>query len=118
MTRFLGIVAALLLTVALGTAAASTADTNSTAKLRVVDLSPLKVAGVRFKAGEGIRVTLRVEGARLGRQVQASPTGSFTASFPRTSVDRCSADIALDAIGAHGSRAQLKLPQLACPPAL
>jgi hypothetical protein len=83
--------------------------------LRLVDSSPLTVRGVAFKAHERVRVTAYLESGTLQAALRAGPRGGFTVTFEEIAV-RCG--FTVQAVGAGGSRASLKLPQPACPPPL
>jgi hypothetical protein len=91
---FLALVAALTLsTIA---PAAGTAP----ARLRVVDLTPVTVQGLRFRARERVRVVLDAD-RRHVRPVRASRSGSFVAKFA-VYADLCTA-FNLRATGASGT---------------
>ena len=98
-------------------AASSTATRPA---LRLVDLAPLTVSGVGFAAGERLKVTAVVGTVAHVRFVRSSRAGSFLASFPRVTIERCGGTLEVKAVGSTGSRATLqpKLPQLLCPPPL
>jgi hypothetical protein len=87
--------------------------------LRVLALHPITLAGEGFTHGEHLTLVLSVEGARMIREVRASPTGSFTVSFDEFVVsDRCNSDVWAHASADGTVRARAKLPQLQCPPRL
>jgi len=75
-------------------------------KLHLVKRSPLQVQGLRFAAGERVRVTAtNVTTSRSAvRVVRTTGHGSFSARLGRW--DRCAA-IVVNAVGARGDRATL-----------
>jgi hypothetical protein len=81
--------------------------------LRLVDTSPVTVAGQRFHAGERVRV---VASGRVVARVVVRANGSFSVTLSGLAFDRC-AGLSVAALGATGDRAVLtdKLPQPACP---
>jgi hypothetical protein len=84
--------------------------------LRFLDLSPVKVSGKHFVAGEQVRVTLRAGTATRVRTVRASSAGAFTVGFGMLrEQDRCSGSVAVSAVGGKGDRATYRLPGMACP---
>ena len=107
--------AAALVVLVVGTAAG--ARSNGKASLRIVSSAPVTVAGVRFKPLERVRLRVAVSGTRLVRRARASRRGRFVVAVPY-SLDRCSEGLVVRAVGAHGSRALLKLPPMLCPPRL
>jgi hypothetical protein len=85
------------------------------AKLKVVDLAPLRVAGTSFRSREAVTVFL-TQPQRAKRKAQASRNGGFVVAFPAVSVDRCNSGVLVRAVGAGGSLAVLKLAPRMCPP--
>jgi hypothetical protein len=61
-------------------AIASAAET-APAKMRIVDITPVKVQGLHFRAGERVRVVLNADGRRHVRIVRAERGGSFATRF-------------------------------------
>jgi hypothetical protein len=91
--------------------------TRPKAHLRLVDRAPLIVKGSHFRAGERVRITI-VASVPASRSVRAARDGSFTARFDAVSVGRCG-ELAVQALGARGDRAALKvLQQEDCAPGL
>jgi hypothetical protein len=103
------------LLVALMAAAAAHAVPAPAAALKVVRLAPLTVRGTHFKPHERVKLTLTTDSKRTVRRVVATPTGTLTAVWTATLIDRCSA-YALVARGAGGSTVTLTVRPL-CPPA-
>ncbi len=114
---------ALLLLLTAGIAAAAEGDSSSAhssaaPRLRLLDRSPVRVAGSGFAPGELVRVRARAGEARRSRRVQANSRGRFRASFPALSQDPCNQSLSVTATGSAGHRASLKRQQRLCPPAL
>lgn len=99
-------------------AAAASTDERARAVIRISRLSPLVVAGERFRPVERIVITVRVGADTLVRHQRASRRGSFAARFAETSVDRCSEGLAVVVTGARGSVAKVRMPPRYCPPAI
>jgi len=87
---------------------------HRSAGLRIA-ISPITVAGFRFAPGERVRVTVVARGRKAVRRTVATAAGRFTVRFA-FSVDRCSAGIAVSAVGSRGTRAFAKLPLPECAP--
>jgi hypothetical protein len=85
------------------------------AKLKVIDLAPLRVAGTSFRARESVTVFL-TQPERAKRRAQARRNGSFVVAFSSVTVDRCNSGVLVRAVGAGGSVAVLKLAPRLCPP--
>jgi hypothetical protein len=95
-----------------GTAAAQTKPT-----LRLLAQSPLTVRGVGFHAKEKVRVTVAVSSVKRVRVVRTTAAGAFTVEISNvTPYDPCNDTLRVNAAGAIGDTAVLKLPQRACPP--
>jgi hypothetical protein len=95
---------------------ARASETRTEPTLRAASYSPLILRGAKFRPLEHVRLTVSADGNRTKKVVRASRRGSFTVPFPSVAVDRCSSGVSALAVGLHGSRARLKLPQLLCPP--
>lgn len=105
-------------TLALALATGAGATPSSPPKLRLVDMSPLKVAGTRFRPVERIRVTLTRDGARTVRRATTTTRGTFLVSFGTlTRFDPCNDLFTVVAVGGRGDRAELKYLGRECPPA-
>ena len=75
--------------------------------------APLTVRGLRFHAGERVRVTVSGTGT-VSRWTRATRSGTFAVRFDGVTVTRCEL-IRVVAVGGSGSRAGLKtLPAPAC----
>jgi hypothetical protein len=72
------------------------------------------VHGAHFKPRESVRVTFLGPAPRTQRRIRTSAKGTFTVQLP--SFDPCLESLTILATGLRGDRAQLKLPQRACPP--
>lgn len=111
------ITAGLLMTAGSFAALSSASSGKSSARpaLRVIDQKPFTVQGRYFRSRERVKVTLYRQANRVRtRRVTASVGGVFNAALYEAGIDRCDA-IAIRAVGARGSNAQLKLlPAPAC----
>jgi hypothetical protein len=106
----LGIVAALTL------AAVSTAPGSvGTAKVRLVDPSPVTLKGVGFAANEPLRLTVSLGERALVRKLLVPSNGTFLVRFPTATYNRCNGELSVRAEGARGSRAAWTLVPLDCP---
>ncbi|MDQ2984737.1 MAG: hypothetical protein M3R70_12585 [Actinomycetota bacterium] len=95
---------------------ASTRSAHATKPtIRIAHRSPLVIRGRHFKAAERVTVKVVTRATRV-RRTQATPDGSFGASFGDVPADRCSS-FRVRAIGSRGSVAFIKLPQPLCAPA-
>jgi hypothetical protein len=98
-----------------GADASTTVRTQPT--LRLLRTTPLVVTGARFLPRERVTVRINVNEDRRLRRVTATRTGRFTVTFTGVLVhDRCNSPFRIWAIGARGSRAEMKMPPLQCPP--
>jgi hypothetical protein len=83
--------------------------------LRLLDRDPVVVRGLHFKPAERARVVLTAQGRHV-RLVRATALGSFTARFAGIgATDPCSG-LFVQALGARGTVAVLKIRPM-CPPA-
>lgn len=103
----LAVVVALLAVVAPAAAA--------TARLRLVDPTPVTLRGANFGAGERVtvRVTLGDDSAK--RFVRANAAGRFLVRFPGFVYDRCHGALTVEALGARGTHAGFSVEPLECP---
>ena len=98
-------------------ALAGTAGAQVKPSLRLVANSPLTVRGAGFHAKEKVRVTVAVSSVKQVRVVRTTAAGSFTVEISSTApYDPCNDTLVVNAAGAIGDQAILKLPQRACPP--
>jgi hypothetical protein len=104
------------LAIALLAAAPAAGSSGSKPRLRLLDTTPLRIAGSSFKARERVTVTVYADGMRR-RTTRATSGGAFVVTFPGAAPDRCAA-VAILARGASGDQASLKVMPKACPPAL
>lgn len=89
------------------------AGSAATARLTVVQASPLTVRGVGFAPHERVRVTATVA-ATATRLSTASRAGAFVVRFTGVVIPSCTG-FSVRAFGASGTRATLRVPQLECP---
>lgn len=85
------------------------------ARVRIAQTHPLELHGEGFVPNE--HVTLRIElGSKIvKRSLRASATGTFVSKYAGLVLDRCSKRLAVNAVGAHGDRAEFVLQTLPCP---
>lgn len=96
------------------TAAALDASNSAKPSLRLVDRSPLRVAGIGFRAKEQVKLTVAAGGV-WQKTLRATRAGRFTAVVQGAIIDRC-LGFAVIARGARGSVATLRGMPVACPP--
>jgi hypothetical protein len=101
-----------------GPAQAAPGRTTGAARMTLVRTDPATVHGTAFRRHERIRVVLRRPGRPASvRDLVASARGSFSVTFGRAAVDRCSG-FSITARGGFGSRAVVRrVPRALCPPA-
>jgi hypothetical protein len=76
--------------------------------VRLLDRSPVKVAGRAFAVRERVSVRVTVVGlSRFSKRVRSGAAGAFTAVFPQRTIPEC-AGFVVTAVGARGSRATLR----------
>jgi len=99
------LVVVLLAIAALSTSAASATQRSASARVVVLDRSPIVVRGTRFVARENVTVRVIVRGGpRWIKTVRAGTGGTWTARFRSASLGRC-ASFFVRAAGSFGSRA-------------
>jgi hypothetical protein len=78
--------------------------------LRIVDRTPLTVAGTGFAPREEVRLTLRTGRARgFARAARADAAGAFRVAFDvLVAVEPCRGALVVTATGARGSRATVR----------
>ncbi len=87
-----------------------------TAKLKLVDRTPIVVQATGFRPSERVTVTAYMRSGPLARHVVATRAGSFVVRFAGTSMESCASAISLiRAVGAKGSVAALKFTLRECP---
>lgn len=101
-----------------GVPAAHSGAATSRARLVLVKADPLRIAGRQFHAGERVRLTATAGADTATRHVRAGAGGSFSTTFGDVQYDPCGTNLAVEARGSDGSRADLKIPQRECPPKL
>jgi hypothetical protein len=81
-----------------------------TPELRIVDRTPLTVAGTSFAARERVTLTLRTGRARaITRAARADARGAFRAGFDLlVAVEPCRGALVVTAAGSRGSRATVR----------
>lgn len=74
--------------------------------------TPVTLRGTGFKAGEHVRLVVRLPGMATKR-VTAGSAGGFTVQFAGTAAARCTG-FSVTAVGDRGSRASLTHPPEQC----
>jgi hypothetical protein len=114
MTRISALlVAGLALAAGLGPAAARS-TTTAKPVLRLVQRTPLKIQGTRFKARERVRLTAVTPGDRAVVTARSTRLGRIVATFGNFAAPLCKR-LSITAVGARGDRATLEVNP---PPAL
>ncbi len=88
----------------------------SSGKARIVPLSmtPLRIKGRGFVAGERVRVTATAGSKKVTRPATAGSRGGFVVLLPLGEIDRCNGLLVV-ATGDKGSRTSFQFAQLLCP---
>jgi hypothetical protein len=84
-------------------------------RVRLIDRSPVTVAGTSFRPSERITLAVTLGEERIVRVLRATPTGTFRSVFPKLTYDRCLGALAVSAQGARGSCASWTVQPLECP---
>ena len=104
--------------VLLGAAAVASAAATPAPKprLAVAAEHPVTVRGWHFTGLERVRLSFSAGGDPSTRTVRATAAGTFVAPAPPGfAYSPCGAPLVVAAVGAHGDRAWLRLPQRECP---
>jgi hypothetical protein len=88
---------------------------DGTAKIRLLDPTPVTLRGLGFQPLERVRLTVRLGEVRAKRAVRATRAGRFTTRFPALRYGRCSGELAVTAVGRLGSHVSWELVPLECP---
>jgi hypothetical protein len=97
-------------------AAASAAAALRQPSLRLVDVDPLTVQGLRFGSSQPVRLTVTRDDQTLARRtVRAGTGGGFVVRFAAVGVHRCDGGLQITARSASGRFAVAKVPQPLCP---
>jgi hypothetical protein len=97
---------------ALAGAAAAPSATRPSLSIRA-DL-PLTLHGSGFRAGEAVRVTVRMGEERRVRATHAGRAGGFTVQFAGVRLDYCATPLLITARGALSGVVTAKIPQREC----
>lgn len=84
--------------------------------VRITSLSPLVVAGERFRPTERVVIKVTADGTRVMRYTRVSRRGTFVARFSAVTADRCNGGVSVVVTTADGRVAKTRMPQLLCPP--
>jgi len=100
----------------LGSPVSASSDARKPRLSLVVVRPAVVVRGAHFAHRERVRVSFRAGGDPASRVVRTSATGGFLASAPSEfAYSPCGAPLAVDAAGAKGDHAVLRVPQRECP---
>jgi hypothetical protein len=88
----------------------------ATTKLRLLDASPVRLAGSGFFPRERVRVSVRTGGAKRTRRVRANSHGRFRVKFKHLAQDPCSDSLSATAVGSAGHVTSLTRVRRICPP--
>ncbi len=112
------LLAAATFLVALALLVGGSAQGAAAPRLRVVDASPVRLAGSGFAPGERVRVRARAGLTRRTRHVRAGSNGRFRVRFAHLAQDPCSESLRATATGSDGHRATVRRAPRLCPPAM
>ena len=104
--RAIGVIA-----LALGLTASATSAVDRPA-LRVLNVRPFTVQGMRFEPGENLRIVVTTKRTYV-RRLEAGSNGAFKLVIRHVSTDHCG-QYAVKAYGPSGVRAAVKSPQQVC----
>ena len=85
-------------------------------KLRLLDASPVRIAGSGFFPRERVRVSVRTGGAKRTRRVRANSRGRFRVTFKHLAQDACADSLSATAVGSAGHVISLTRVRRICPP--
>ena len=87
----------------------------ATPKLRMLDASPVRLAGSGFSPRERVRVRVRTGGAKRTRRVRANSHGRFRVTFRHLAQDPCGDSLSATAVGSFGHVTSLTRVRRLCP---
>jgi hypothetical protein len=90
------------------TGAPGVASRSERPRLATLDLAPVTVRGVYFRAREQVRVVLRVNGDVYSRRITTTVRGRFVVRYVSVTAGQCM-PYTISAVGSKGSRASLKV---------
>lgn len=82
--------------------------------LRILDDLPLTLRGAGFRAGEPVRVTVRMGERRLTRATRARRSGAFTVRFRGLRLNYCATPLTLVARGPRSGAVRARIPLREC----
>ena len=88
----------------------------STPRLRMLDASPVRLAGSGFSPRERVRVRVRTGGSKRTRRVRANSRGRFRVTFRHLAQDPCRDSLSATAVGSAGHVTSLTKVRRLCPP--
>jgi hypothetical protein len=111
------IVSAAVALLAVSTGLAATERASARPTVRVTQLSPVVVAGERFRPAE--RIVVRVTTTKTHvRTMRTTRRGTFVARFQNASAHRCDGGVSVVVTTASGLLAKAQTPQAQCPPGM
>jgi hypothetical protein len=93
----------------------SAAIARAPAKVWIADRSPLVIRGSGFKAHERVTLTVRMATKQVFHRV-ATRRGTFVVTLSTGTIKFGCNTMTVQAVGAAGTRAALKIPGIDCPP--
>lgn len=112
------IVSAALALLAVSTGLAATQSESARPTVRVTQLSPVVVAGERFRSVERIVIRVTTSTKTHVRTMRTTRRGTFVARFQTASAHRCDGGVSVVVTTASGLIAKAQTPQALCPPGM
>jgi len=84
--------------------------------LRIVRSWPLSLHATGFRAGESVRVTVRMGSGHWSRYARTDAAGAFSTRFAGLRLRSCARPLNITAQGAHGDYARALIPPRDCAP--
>jgi hypothetical protein len=109
------IVSAAVALLAVSTGFAATERESARPTVRVAQLSPVVVAGERFRPVERIVIRLATSTRTHTRTLRTTRRGTFVARFETASAHRCNGGVSVVVTTASGLVAKARTPEALCP---
>jgi hypothetical protein len=92
----------------------ATAPAAPAATVRIADRDPLTLKGRHFKAGERVRLVVKLKRATRKHKLHASASGTFESVFADLAWKRCNGNLTVEATGSRGSHVEYTVLALHC----